>query len=802
MLLKLKKILLIPAILTILLYPLQNVSAGIPVIEAGPSLWQQIWNTISTTTDTSVSVWGQAKEVGKIIVRKLADKVILNSTQKIVNWGLTGFQGDPFYVRNQASLLENIDDQQLLQTVNAITQTNTVNPYDTYKYPSSATGVSYFCKTQPPTSTDASFLSSNCKTRSDIDIEIKRNQNNNTGKLVAQSLVNTYVSGKESIEQKQKFNLDKVVGASWQDFANGDFSKGGWDAWDSYTQNSYNNPFGNLIQNSIDLQEMQTEKKELQKQELIQNNGFLSLKKCVEYKTSNIQNAGLNTGTSGEKKSDYKYKFELISGSLTVYCKIIPPPEEEFENQCRNSNSSLQSTCVATNRNTWSNKNCKTQQGLDAMNDGINTGIEGYTLASGEIDNCARYETTTPGNIINQQLTKALNAPLDKALGSAQSGSPIIDSLTNLASDLIFNGLNNLVSNIGNTSSSTSINSGGTIITSQPSQGGWYQPNGPIVILEDTTKPGTASKELLDTIQKTETEISLLSSTRELLQTFPVKTQLLDQCLPGPDFGWKNRLDDEFRKSTLHLDKKANKDNDKGDDAVEALNRLESYKEDDANNVKLSLLGFNGQNIASATLISDRINQVTNIGTQTQEVVDMLVKRTSALAILQDIKNKIAQNPSKIVSGIFIQNENQNNEELQKSYSQISGSVTNEVTLDDSQARYDLLKKDDSNSFSRSNPDSLLSRCINERKVRPDLVGKDQGQTLFCSWQTSVPSGTTIPWLFTDPTTTLYVPGAYTQDEHPYTSVGFIGIGAGNTGAFELDCTNFYKASQGDYLGN
>jgi hypothetical protein len=63
-------------------------------------------------------------------------------------------------------------------------------------------------------------------------------------------------------------------------FAN-DFSTGGWDAWQALTQRDQNNPLGFTMLASQKLLEQQTQETQNTKDELAQNNGFLSQKKCV-----------------------------------------------------------------------------------------------------------------------------------------------------------------------------------------------------------------------------------------------------------------------------------------------------------------------------------------------------------------------------------------------------------------------------------------------------------------------------------------------------------------------------------------
>ncbi|OHA91597.1 MAG: hypothetical protein A2758_00605 [Candidatus Zambryskibacteria bacterium RIFCSPHIGHO2_01_FULL_49_18] len=87
--------------------------------------------------------------------------------------------------------------------------------------------------------------------------------------------------------------LTEVVGntrGAIEDFYN-DFSKGGWDAWFSMTQNPTNNPYGAYLKARVDLDSRIASAIGLKDRELNQGRGFLSYKKCTLGKNTGAVNS-------------------------------------------------------------------------------------------------------------------------------------------------------------------------------------------------------------------------------------------------------------------------------------------------------------------------------------------------------------------------------------------------------------------------------------------------------------------------------------------------------------------------------
>lgn len=186
-------------------------------------------------------------------------------TQKTVNWINTGYAGDPFYVRNQVSFFEQLKKEQLGMLL---------GPYANYdnklKYP--------------------------------------------FGMSFARSMI---YSTRNSIDKQLQSDLlySLKPGSTMDNYAS-DFSRGGWLGWLVLTQNPVNNPVGFTMAATQHVMNSVANNLTSQKNELDQNNGFLSQKKCVKWSNeadnegmaylSSLQDANRGTTTAVVKPTCIK----------------------------------------------------------------------------------------------------------------------------------------------------------------------------------------------------------------------------------------------------------------------------------------------------------------------------------------------------------------------------------------------------------------------------------------------------------------------------------------------------------------
>lgn len=662
----------------------QKTRAVIPVIDAANqtvSWLQQASNSISAAVDT----WDKSNSVLVMALKRVAAKVLLKTTQRIVNWGTTGFQGNPFYVQDQGSFFRSIADQQLANTVDEVLKekcSGTTCPY---------------------------------------------------ARTTAKALIKGYAGSTPGAGAK--YNLNQTLGSAAQDFRD-DFSVGGWKGWDAYTQNPQNNYLGAFIETSKEVSDRIEDSIEGQKEELMQNNGFLSLRVCTEKKPKNARGDTLEIG--GNTRT---YPHTTLSGKQ-VFCVENPTSQAELW-QCAGTCTPRDKELSETVRTQWEARKCYDKKSTEVTDISAGLGIGNSTLGAGTLglngdikaDDCARYETQTPGNLIKSQLDKALLVPIEDKLNAKSSGGSIIDMLVDLTANLLDKGLTSLVSkNTTKRQTAQNSSSGGNIFLGNTTSS-WYTGNLDSGLkLEDEINPGNPSTTLKEAMRLTEEELLVLNQIRTKSIRIPEETMRLDRCLPGPDVGWEQRLREEFQEETRRLERIAEKDNNRGDRAEETLRQLKLFLEEQIQKTKFGLISVNGTNIPSASIILSRIAEKDAFISRAEDVNTRIAKKTSVLAILQDIERSIASKPSSIVNGQFIVNPNQNIGELRSRFRQIERDIGNEESLLDIKGELDIFEQDFNRSFNVTSSDSLISRCTNERTQYPDIASKDQAQKLFCEW--------------------------------------------------------------------
>ena len=672
-------------------------------------------NTTSAASG-AVSATHDIKEVVKFswekVLAQLAARTALNMSQQIINWGSTGFKGDPFYVRDMGSFMKSIADEQVTTFIN------------------SSVGGSPF------------------------------------GQQLSETLIQAYTTG-----SAPQFNLDQYVDDPLA-FAD-DFTAGGWRGWLAINANSGNNPLGYTLESSRYLSNQINNAVQNQKQELGFNNGFLSMKKCVEY-GSPITQDQIDDGM-GEQPPTYE---TVDDGSEPVTDEFNPGGAEITLGE---------GTSVTD-----------TQTGV-----GDSTGEFTSTEPS-----CMRWETTTPGKLINEQLNKAVLSPLETAIKKNTQGG-IGDALISLAAGVISQGINNLVgsaieggSDTGGPGSNSAFGTtviGGTL--------DWNTGTGTVAILEDPGNPGNISGDLSDSIKHTSEELDYLEQQRSLIAGYPLKELSLDMCLPGPDLKYATRLNETFQVVTRKLQNKAQKDTDNGDEASDAIRRLTSDMDSELLYIKQAMIE---ENIPSAPLIMDRIGESPKYFQTYTQLQDKIASKIRVLAILQEIENTIKTYPSTLVNGVLTPPEAQDWENLQRLYSSIQPQIGSEDSRNDAQGDLEIYKKDDFRSFSTANPDSLQTKCINERATHPDIEKRDnliaQNQKLFCRFQqevlvpangsTEVNASNTGFLGFSGNNYTIYnptnidliYPGDWTWDQEPF-----------KNDKVDINCADFYRSYLGDY---
>lgn len=179
----------------------------------------------------------------------LAKNQLTAMTRSAMNWVNSGYGGNPFFVQNMNNLTNNIERNVLETGIDILMAPSNQNPY-----------ASDFARTAIRSrgilSSSSNFLGG---LQSSLEYFV--------------SDPNTYYS-RTALERAQYAN---------DSFAN-DFSTGGWNGWLALTQIDENNPMGYTMKAAQFLEDQEMTEVQNVKDELVQNNGFMSQKECLSWK--------------------------------------------------------------------------------------------------------------------------------------------------------------------------------------------------------------------------------------------------------------------------------------------------------------------------------------------------------------------------------------------------------------------------------------------------------------------------------------------------------------------------------------
>lgn len=167
----------------------------------------------------------------------LAKRQLTKITSDTLAWVNTGLGGDPLFVRDQTSYLQNIADQKLFEFLSPLASSKNLDKY--------------------PYGRDFA-----------------------RGALTDRST---------TFEQRSATTMSQYLpsNTSVDDWSN-DFSSGGWNAWLGFTQNPANNPLGYQMIATEELNKRKNQAVETALDEISQGNGFLPEKECVEWTENGV----------------------------------------------------------------------------------------------------------------------------------------------------------------------------------------------------------------------------------------------------------------------------------------------------------------------------------------------------------------------------------------------------------------------------------------------------------------------------------------------------------------------------------
>lgn len=263
-----------------------------------------------------------------------------------------------------------------------------------------------------------------------------------------------------------------------------DFASGGWDAWQEFGKRQ-NNPLGREAIIKEDYYTRVAKEQELAAQELAQNNGFLSDKVGVACDT-----------------------LDTIGGTFNNITSTV-----------NNAGGTL---------------------------DGVNEQLSSWTGEANQIfsdlDNftynplCERFDVLTPGNAVGELLNRSVVSRIEQQEDVSELSQIVGGAIANFTNSLINRGVARLRS--GSSSPTQSVGTSQSLgLTDASGNVDWL--NTPHLIVNIETDFPRA-------IATTGEMVAYLEKTTEFYATYPGKVFTLDQCLPGPDFGWESRMVNMF----------------------------------------------------------------------------------------------------------------------------------------------------------------------------------------------------------------------------------------------------------------
>jgi hypothetical protein len=319
------------------------------------------------------------------IAFKLAQDQLTAMTKYTMNWVNSGFGGDPLYVRNVNSFMNNMTDDILMKEISVFQGDPTYYPY----------GNAY--------ARGAIYGSRNIK---------------NFAESMKQSLSNYLGSGTAG---DTAFDISEKY--------TNNFGMGGWDGWLAFTQQPQNNPLGYSMKMSEYIAGKQSTETDNTKQELLQNGGYFSQKKCIAFgltaKAAQANVAKRQAQASLANKLEIKNNMQEIQNSTCL--------KDMISDACKKAYADF----------ALADSNYGKEQAAFASKYNETNGAEQGT----EDKDCTKWETTTPGSAIGAKVNAYLNAPETQLQLADTINETLSALLTKLVKTMQNNGLSSLASN-------------------------------------------------------------------------------------------------------------------------------------------------------------------------------------------------------------------------------------------------------------------------------------------------------------------------------------------------------------------
>jgi len=421
---------------------------------------------------TNAEVGAQVKEylldtVGSVV----AKQVIIALTKSTVNWINNGFKGEPTFVRNPGAFAKSIAAEAAVDLIDSSLKNCTkeqkkkatiCNPFAIY------------------------------------------------GIITTISAVKDFDGEKEKFLNNTSWTLDKLGILNPKDFER-NFNVGGWDGYLEQSYHPGNNPIGYILQSSEQIEKTAQKAVSEINEELKNNSGFLSIKKCVAYKSenygeapevdpaaaaaaakakadaaliakANAANAALATAqanaaaaaAAAQAAADDALIANAVATATPTPANITAAANADAALASANAALASANAALADAQAKADSANADASQAnadADADADAAaaaaeeEKGFSGVSLENldfsdysfgvygsnspDEADKCARYETVTPGSIIKDQLENVLNSPIKQLEAADELGEVLEAGALYMIGQLAGAGLNKLTSSVG-----------------------------------------------------------------------------------------------------------------------------------------------------------------------------------------------------------------------------------------------------------------------------------------------------------------------------------------------------------------
>ena len=592
--------------------------------------------------------------------------------------------------------------------------------------------------------------------------------------------LNTIYTYHRQFEDNAQYSLSKVLqDPILEKRFREDFSVGGWDGFLIHTQYPQNNPIGfNMIateQLADQLTGVVRSEAEKVRDKLDQGQGFLSTETCTTNPTyNNVANQFRQpkwNNSDYERKNPYNPPDYKVVG-VTVY--------NAYQKQWLDN--------LAREKAKWTKDN----------------------TCPNRPDGSSGFINTTPGSAIAHAAMQALDAPQKNALVAMTTGSlaAIFDALLARLMDKA-GGLVGLATTTNPPLTEDNWDYEGNTLGTVNAYNttAWNAQPDDVVILS------VFKEEVAEGIRDTTTELALMDNTdlsnpglsQVLSATWP-QIRLLDMCTPGPDLGWRGRLEEERDRpgSTLTANS-SQTDVAKARAAQDALNELKMAVSYFAEFMEDKMMFA----LPSSLTFIDNVAQIEDMQFTATQLVDKKRSKSQALGRLLGLQKSLNAFTTDPVPG---SPEEDNLIKLRREYLSTKPLVSNSVSIEDTRTELSLAI----DTFIKTNEN--LALCDTERRA----AGWDGYQP----WDSSAIDTSNPEYGLDDPAyfseIALYCFGPINNGaSHPYFTntkpvsypqlllVNARKVGRDNVPSrpdkdihVEISCGAFYQASPLDYKGS